>query len=225
MADMESAIAEEASIQENATTAGFAVEETGSTGGFAEGQTPQTTEGGRADDSSSLAPTTSPSEEYTLEMQEDSLPLLKMQLDNFTATCREAGLTKAQAERVLAWQKEKLLEVENNTQQQTEMALKSWETELRADPEFGGIRYKRTIADARNALQAFDADGSLRNLLIETHGQFEPSVVRFMSRVGRAIAEGQMVIVGDGGQGKEAPLAERFYGRDGMTVKHGIQEV
>lgn len=222
MADMENAIAEEASIQENATIAGFAAEETNSAGGFAENQTSQTAEGGRADNSSSLASSPSAPEEYTLEMQEDNLPLLKMQLDNFTATCREAGLTKAQAEKVLAWQKEKLLEAENNTQQQTEIALKSWETEIRSDPEFGGIRYKRTIADARNALQAFDADGSLRNLLIETHGQFEPSVVRFMSRVGRAIAEGQMIVAGDGSQGKEASLAERFYGQDGMTVKHGI---
>ncbi|MCC8066921.1 MAG: hypothetical protein LIO94_07450 [Clostridiales bacterium] len=162
------------------------------------------------------------SEPYTLEMNDEDLPLLKQQLESFTGTCRELGLSKSQAEQVLAWQKDRLREAETETQRNTEMVMREWNTEIRNDSEFGGIRYTRTIADARAALATFDPDGSLRQLLKDTYGEYHPDVIRFAARIGRAISEHKFVEGNAGPEPKQTPLAERFYGRDGATVMHGI---
>jgi len=162
------------------------------------------------------------SEPYTLEMNDEDLPLLKQQLESFTGTCRELGLSKSQAEQVLAWQKDRLREAETETRRNTEMVVREWNTEIRNDSEFGGIRYTRTIADARAALATFDPDGSLRQLLKDTYGEYHPDVIRFAARVGRASSEHQFVEGNAGPEPKQTPLAERFYGRDGSTVMHGI---
>ncbi|MCD8108477.1 MAG: hypothetical protein LUE20_11050 [Oscillospiraceae bacterium] len=162
------------------------------------------------------------SEPYTLEMNDEDLPLLKQQLESFTGTCRELGLSKSQAEQVLAWQKDRLREAETETQRNTEMVIQEWNTEIRNDSEFGGIRYTRTIADARAALATFDPDGSLRQLLKDTYGEYHPDIIRFAARVGRAISEHKFVEGNAGPEPKQTPLAERFYGRDGSTVMHGI---
>jgi len=176
--------------------------------------------------SNAQAPLGSPqpaaSEPYTLEMNDEDLPLLKQQLESFTGTCRELGLSKSQAEQVLAWQKDRLREAETETQRNTEMVVREWNTKIRNDAEFGGIRYTRTIADARAALATFDPDGSLRQLLKDTYGEYHPDVIRFAARVGRAISEHKFVEGNAGPEPKQAPLAERFYGRDGSTVMHGI---
>lgn len=162
-------------------------------------------------------------EQYTLELSDDEgLPLLKQQLESFTGTCRELGLSKNQAEQVLAWQKDRLREAEMETRHNTEMVMREWNTEIRNDSEFGGIRYTRTIADARAALQTFDPDGSLRQLLKDTYGEYHPDVIRFAARVGRAISEHKFVEGNAGPEPKQTPLAERFYGRDGTTVMHSI---
>lgn len=162
-------------------------------------------------------------EPYTLEMSDDEgLPLLKQQLESFTGTCRELGLSKNQAEQVLAWQKDRLREAETETRRNTEMVVREWNTEIRNDSEFGGIKYTRTIADARAALATFDPDGSLRQLLRDTYGEYHPDVIRFAARVGRAISEHKFVEGNAGPESKQTPLAERFYGRDGATVMHGI---
>jgi len=162
-------------------------------------------------------------EQYILEMGDnEGLPLLKQQLESFTGTCRELGLSKSQAEQILAWQKDRLRETETETQRNTEMVMREWNTEIRNDREFGGIRYTRTIADARAALATFDPDGSLRQLLKDTYGEYHPDVIRFAARVGRAISEHKFVEGNAGPEPKQAPLAERFYGRDGSTVMHGI---
>lgn len=162
------------------------------------------------------------SEPYTLEMNDEDLPLLKQQLESFTGTCRELGLSKSQAEQVLAWQKDRLREAETETRRNTEMVMREWNTEIRNDSEFGGIRYTRTIADARAALATFDPDGSLRQLLKDTYGEYHPDVIRFAARVGRAISEHKFIEGNAGPEPKQTPLAERFYGRDGATVMHGI---
>jgi len=169
-----------------------------------------------------VAPQPAASEPYTLEMNDEDLPLLKQQLESFTGTCRELGLSKSQAEQVLAWQKDRLREAETETQRNTEMVMREWNTEIRNDSEFGGIRYTRTIADARAALATFDPDGSLRQLLKDTYGEYHPDVIRFAARVGRAISEHKFVEGNAGLEPKQTPLAERFYGRDGTTVMHGV---
>lgn len=132
-------------------------------------------------------------------------------LQSFTAKARELGLTKAQAEGMLAWHKEFDASVGKMMEQSEQATLKAWGTEIGQDKDFGGANMKTTIADARRALEAFDTDGSLRALLRDTQYQYNPAIIRAVARVGRAM--GEHGFVGQNGNAGRAsvPLEERMY--------------
>lgn len=214
-----STMAEETSqtITENATAI---AEESGITGGFAgEGEAIAKTDAVAAE--AAIAEENQNPYTYTLEIPDsDNVPMLKQSLGQFTELCKNNRLSREQANAVLEWQKGRLKEAENESLKYAQNAIKDWESELRNDPEFGGMRYTRTLADARNALNAFDPDGDLRQLLIDTHGQFEPSVVRFAARIGRAIAEHKFIQSDAGPTDLELPLQDRIWGKDGTSGIH-----
>jgi len=160
------------------------------------------------------------SQPYTLTGDEATPPLLKESLASFSEACRTNGMTEAQAKAVMQWQTSRLAEVDRIQQRETAQALKAWDDEVKSDSDFGGSNYTRTIADARKALAAFDPDGSLRELLRDTHGQFHPAVIRYAARVGRAMGEHEYVTGGGLGSASQTSLAERMYGKDGTTIKH-----
>ena len=131
-------------------------------------------------------------------------------LKSFSAACREAGLSKEQAEKILGWHKGQYRETQAIAAQQEQQVLEGWQREILADADFGGRNYKATVADARRAFQAFDPDGELRAMLRDSKYQFHPTVVRAVARVGRAM--GEHGFVGRNGEGTEdKPLEERMY--------------
>ena len=148
-------------------------------------------------------------EDYELAASED-FPMPEENLKSFSAACREAGLTRAQAERILGWHKGQYQETQAFAAQQEKQVLDGWNREILADRDFGGRNYKATVADARRALQAFDPDGELRAFLRESRYQFNPTVIRAAARVGRMM--GEHGLVAQNGEGKEEkPLEERMY--------------
>ena len=78
---------------------------------------------------------------------------------------------------MLAWHKEFHTSVTGALQQEEARTLENWAKEMRADRDFGGSRWKATVADARRALDAFDVDGSLRALLRDSRYQYNPTVI------------------------------------------------
>ena len=148
-------------------------------------------------------------EDYELAASED-FPMPEENLKSFSAACREAGLTRAQAERILGWHNGQYQETQAFAAQQEKQVLDGWNREILADRDFGGRNYKATVADARRALQAFDPDGELRAFLRESRYQFNPTVIRAAARVGRMM--GEHGLVAQNGEGKEEkPLEERMY--------------
>lgn len=137
-------------------------------------------------------------------------PIPEDNLKSFSRACRGAGLSREQAERILDWHKARYRESQDLAAQEEERALNGWRAEILADRDFGGSRYKATVADARRALAAFDPDGKLRAFLRESRWQFNPDVIRVAARVGRAMGEhgfaGQ-----NGAGGRQKPLEERMY--------------
>lgn len=148
-------------------------------------------------------------EAYELTVPED-FPLPEDNLKSFSAACREAGLTKEQAERILGWHQEQYRQTRAFSEQEEQRILDGWNKEILADKDFGGRNYKATVADARRALRAFDPDGELRAFLRESQYQFHPTVIRAVARVGRAMGEHGLV-GGNGGGNEEKPLEERMY--------------
>lgn len=83
------------------------------------------------------------------------------------------------------------------------------------DSEYGGLDFHGNMRYARAAMLRFD-DGSLAKILNETGFGSHPEVVRFMYRVGRALAEKDMPRAKEAKQERSA--AELFY----PSMKKGI---
>jgi len=218
MADMDS-IAESAVINEGTS---IASEDTGAV---------ETVTGGIAMEEGTTTPLVNtnvpagiqpPNMDYEVTGSDDTPPLLRESLASFTEECKAGGLSKEQADRIMRWQTDRLAKAEAEQRRLTSQTLQQWNDEIRGDTDFGGSNYTRTVADARKALATFDPDGSLRELLRLTHGQYEPSVVRFAARVGRAMGEHEYVTGGGLGSTSQTSLAERMYGKSGTEVKHPL---
>lgn len=133
-------------------------------------------------------------------------------LKGFTALCNELGMTKDQAEKMLAWHKDQNEQNVAFASQQEAQVLQGWSKEIMADPEFGGKNWKGTVADARKAFEVFDPDGSLRTFLRESKYQHNPMVIRAVARVGRAMGEHGWVGAGGKGEGqRQARLEDRLW--------------
>lgn len=149
-------------------------------------------------------------EDYKLEASEDfNVP--QENLDSFTAACKAAKLTKAQAEAMLAWHKGFASDVSKLQAQQESAQIRQWQDEILKDPEIGGSHWKAAVADSRKALNAFDQDGKLRTLLKSMHADYHPDVVRVIARVGRAMGEDKFIGSRGESSGRERPLEERMW--------------
>lgn len=163
-------------------------------------------QGNEADKGADKAP--AEPEAYELATPED-FPLPAENLTSFTAKARELGLSKEQAEGMLHWHKDFHTAVTGAMRQQETATLQGWEKEMQGDQEFGGSHWKDTLSNARRALAAFDPDGSLRAMLRETRYQHNPTIIRAIARVGKAMNEHDFV--GQSGKGGRIPLEERMY--------------
>lgn len=86
--------------------------------------------------------------------------------------------------------------------------LQSMQKACEEDTEYGGMSFSDNMRYAKAAVLRFD-DGSLAEILNETGFGSHPEVVRFMYRVGRALAEKDMPKAKD--VQKERSAAELFY--------------
>lgn len=150
-------------------------------------------------------------EQYTFEppeglnLDEDT----KGRIDAFADTAREMGLTQKQYQSLIEYDI-------NRAQQLNEAAVESWHARImdwrksaQADKEIGGEKFKENIAVAETAVKQF-GDDDLRALLrspttdnpngmaIGSH----PAVLRFLNRVGKAIADPSLL------QGDAPPQTE-----------------
>lgn len=150
-------------------------------------------------------------EEWKLEAGEGS-PVPAENLASFEKACKDAKLSREQAEALLSWHKSFGSGIAQAQAQQEARIIDGWKAELAQDAEFGGRAWRQTVADARRALNAFDEDGSLRQLLKNMRADYNPSVVRTIARVGRAMAEDKIITAGSGKAApSKRPLEDRIW--------------
>lgn len=105
------------------------------------------------------------------------------------------------------YEKHVLGQSKKQNQEQAEL-LQSMQKACEEDSEFGGMNFYDNMRYAKAAILRFD-DGSLAKILNDTGFGSHPEVVRFMYRVGKALAEKDMP------RAKESPeeksVAELFY--------------
>ena len=90
-----------------------------------------------------------------------------------------------------------------------ETQIEDWGNKVRTDKEMGGAHFDTTLMYANTALKRFDAGGQVFSVLDSTGYGNHPEVVRFLSRIGRALGEDGLVT--GKGKGGDEPLHERMF--------------
>lgn len=133
-------------------------------------------------------------------------------IDAYSSVAKELDLPQDKAQKIL----DTVAPVLAARQAEQFDALKSqWESESRADKEFGGDKLQENLALAHAARDAF-ATPELRTLL-ETSGMGNnPEVIRMFYRVGKAISEDSFK-PGRGSAGDTAGSPQKLYAASNMN--------
>lgn len=133
----------------------------------------------------------------------------KGRIEAFADTAREMGLTQKQYQSLIEYDL-------NRAQQLNDVAVESWDRQVegwrksaKADKEIGGEKFAENLKVAESAIKQF-GDPDLRALLKSPSPENpnglaignHPAVLRFLNRVGKAIADPKLL------QGDAAPQTE-----------------
>lgn len=115
---------------------------------------------------------------------------------------KDIGLTRGQAQALAgALAAHRQAEAANGSREWADIQT-GWVNSAKKDAEIGGGRWDASVAVAQGALARFGTPG-LRAFLTESGGGNHPEVIRFMARVGSAIAEDRPE---SGGAGAGRPI-------------------
>nr|WP_011279254.1 hypothetical protein [Sodalis glossinidius]CAI59394.2 hypothetical protein pSG3.03 [Sodalis glossinidius] len=129
-------------------------------------------------------------QEYTFTAPEGG-ELDAQALGIFEPVAKELGLTQAQAQ--------KLVDIYPQIQQRQAQAwgqqVAEWGEQVKTDPEIGGEKFTANVGQAQKALDQF-GNPALRDYLEASGLGNHPELVRFCAKVGKAMAEDNMIMPG-----------------------------
>lgn len=129
------------------------------------------------------------------------------------ATAKEMGLTQSQAQKLAdmgAKQSAKFQAMQSDALQK---ARSTWETEAKADKDYGGERFGENLAVAKKAMDAY-ASPELKTLLNQTGLGSHPEFIRLMWKAGQSISQDRFDVGRDTPQGATRSQADRLYGKN-----------
>lgn len=160
-----------------------------------------------------------------LEVPKDS-KLVQADIDRISAIMREKGLSKAEADILVAEANQTALAYEARMQASAKEQQQGWIKAVQDDPDIGGDNLAVTQKNAQRVIDTFmpntkGADGKdvvhpLRAMLRETGFGNHPEVVRFLNRIGASMAEDK-ALGGGGGPASEKKSAETVLYGDTKT--------
>jgi len=156
-----------------------------------------------------------------LELPQDS-KLVQSDIDRISAIVREKGLSKAEADVLVAEANAAAVAVEARQKEQAVMQVKAWQDQVKSDPEIGGEKLAVTQRNAQRVFDTFlpnkkdekgqDVVHPLRRMLRETGFGDHPEVVRFFNQVGAAMGEDKGLQGQGGGSGNaNTSIADKLY--------------
>jgi hypothetical protein len=147
-----------------------------------------------------------------LKLPEGSLLDAKA-VDEIVSLANEKKLSKESAQAILERESKAVVSyVEGEKGKATQMQ-EQWYEAAKTDKEIGGEAYEPNVELGHRVLKRFGTE-ALEHIL-KTSGTYEhPEVLRFIVRIGKAMAPDQLVIAGAGASGdaKLPRLADRLYG-------------
>ena len=147
---------------------------------------------------------------YDLKMPEGS-PLGSDAIEKIVSLSKERGLSNEQAQAVLERESEAVSSFAANQKEQYEQRASAWVDEVKNDKEIGGEKFNENIAHAQRVLKRFGND-ALTKVLNETGLGNYPELVRFCTKIGKAMSEDKLVGAGSNTGGSQS-MEELFYGQ------------
>jgi hypothetical protein len=132
-------------------------------------------------------------------------------LGAFSEAAKESGLSQEAAQKMLDKLAPAFVERQAHA---LEAARTQWETDAKADKEFGGDKLSENLSLAKKALDQFGTP-ELRALLNQSGLGNHPEIIRAFYRAGKAISEDR-VITGQGGAAAQNGARE-FYAASNMN--------
>lgn len=132
--------------------------------------------------------------------------------ERFSEVAGELNLKGEAAEKLLHFWAEVARDVEEGRSDAWREARKGWARETMKDAEIGGQNLNVSVSLAAKAVNSFGTEG-LKEVFRVTGLGNHPEVVRFMARVGRALAEDSFHGGAYGSDGGAKSAAELIYGK------------
>lgn len=126
--------------------------------------------------------------EYTEFKAPDGMTLDTELLGQATPLFKELNLTQEQAQKLVDFQAANALKTRQSQQEAFTSLINKWQTDAKADKEFGGEKFEESVGIARLAVQKFGTPAFKQ--LMEDHGVGNhPEMIRFMLNIGRTLKE------------------------------------
>ena len=145
---------------------------------------PSSEEGGgnTTEDSGSVVP-----EKYDLSLPENA-DLTGDYLEQVESYAKELGLSQEQAAQMVERDASLVAGYRDRVLAEHQQEVQGWTDQVKADADLGGINFESTVKHAQSAIERF-GDDSFRKVLNESGYGNHPDFVRFVSKIGKAIAE------------------------------------
>lgn len=150
-------------------------------------------------------------ETYNLTLPKDSL-LDESVIDEISAYAKEKGLSNEDAQELVNRDNDLITQYKANELEDLKELHTQWAEEVKADPELGGDKFEETAEVAKRVIDRF-GDDNLKEILNATGFGNHPTVVRFFSKMGKAMADDKFETPGaKGGAAGKKSATEIMYG-------------
>jgi hypothetical protein len=148
-------------------------------------------------------------EKYDLKLPDGS-PLDAKALDEVSSFAKEKKLTQDEAQAVLERESKRIASYVDAQKEQLAQKQKEWIETIKTDKELGGEGMNKTIEMAKRVVDRYGSD-SLKKALNDSGLGNHPELVRFVSRIGKAMSEDQLVLPGAAQSTGKKSLEDIFY--------------
>lgn len=148
--------------------------------------------------------------EYTLALPEES-PLDDSAVQRIAAEAKERGLTQEQAQELLNRESEAVSGYAKAQSEAFKQAVDGWKSQIENDKELGGAEYAKNAELAKRVVDRF-ATEEFKKALNETGFGNHPELFRVFFKIGKAMAEDQLVMPGAQQSPKQRSVEDLLYG-------------
>ena len=140
----------------------------------------------------------------------EGVKLAEGQMDAFKAAAKKAGLSQEAAQASLDMHFDLSKTATDNATTEWNKTVNGWLDQAKADKEIGGAEFDNNLKLAHKALEKFGTD-ELYALFNDYGIGNHPELIRFVSRIGKAISDDTVHSGGNPGDNSDKTLEQRMY--------------